>query len=153
MTSFPRAGDRAHNPMPRLPGANRPTRRSRKPQPPQAGFTLVEVIVALAVLALALSAIIQTTGGFIANQVYLRDRTMAHWVARNALTERQLLREWPSVGEQTGTKEYAGRQWDWTIKVSQTEEEAMRRLDVEVRREGAEGSPLALLSGFVKKVK
>lgn len=116
----------------------------------QRGFTLVEVVVALAVIALALSAIIQTTGGFIANQVYLHDRTMAHWVARNALTEWQLARQWPELGKHTGTAEFANREWDWAIQVTQTDEDKMRRLDVEVRHVDEQGNPLARMSGFVK---
>jgi len=127
------------------------------------GFTLIEVVVALAVVALALSAIIQTTGGAIANHAYLRDRTLAHWVARNALTELRLSRKWPDVGSRSGTSEFGNHEWDWSIKVTQTEEENMRRLDIEVRpvkniktvvaRSGKKRKPsaLAILSGFVKR--
>ena len=119
----------------------------------QLGFTLLEVVVALAVVAVALSAIIQTTGGFISNQAYLRDKTMAHWVARNALTEWRLSRDWPTLGEHTGSVEFGKHEWDWSIQVIQTDEEDMRRLDVEVRPLSAEGNPLAVLSGFVKQPK
>ncbi len=117
----------------------------------------------MAVVALALSAIIQTTGGAIANHAYLRDRTLAHWVARNALTEWQLSRKWPDIGERSGTAEFGNREWDWSIQVIQTDEEDMRRLDIEVRAmknkravavrpgKNKKASALAMLSGFVKR--
>lgn len=118
----------------------------------QHGFTLLEVLVALAVLALALAAIIQAGGGYAANQVYLRDRVMADWVARNLLMEYQIKEEWPRVGDSTGDEEMAGRRWEWRINVSETEDEDLRRLDIEIRPEGSDDdeSPLLVLSGFLK---
>lgn len=117
------------------------------------GFTLLEVLVALAVLALALAAIIEAGGGYAANQVYMRDRVMAHWVARNLLAEKQIRKEWPGIGKSTGEEEMAGRNWAWRIKVSQTEDEDLRRLDIEVRPEDHEDdeSPLASLAGFLAR--
>jgi general secretion pathway protein I len=118
----------------------------------QRGFTLLEVLVALAVLALALAAIIQAGGGYAANQVYLRDRVMAHWVARNLLMEYQIKEEWPRVGDRTGDEEMAGRRWEWRIDVSETDDEDLRRLDIEIRPEGSDDDekPLLVLSGFLK---
>ncbi len=115
------------------------------------GFTLLEVLVALAVLAIALAALIQSAGGYAANQAYLRDRTMAQWVARDVLTEWQLKGDWPPVGEKHGTREFDGRGWDWKVKVSQTADKDLRRLDVTVRPDGAgdEGTPPGALTGFV----
>ena len=118
----------------------------------QCGFTLLEVLVALAVLALALAAIIQAGGGYAANQVYLRDRVMADWVARNLLMEYQIKKEWPRVGDSTGDEEMAGRRWEWRTDVSETEDEDLRRIDIQVRPEGSDedASPLLVLSGFLK---
>ena len=128
------------------------------------GFTLLEVLVALVVLALSLGAVIKTAGDYTLNQVYLRDRTFAEWVARNQLAttllEGRLEGRWPSVGQQKGDIEFpegnsevGGREWRWVMKVSQTPEEDLRRLDIEVFPLNAdEDQPaLARLSGFMGK--
>jgi general secretion pathway protein I len=116
------------------------------------GFTLLEVLVALAVLALTMGAVIKGVGGYAGNQAYLRDRTLTTWVARNVLVDQQVKDAWPSVGELKGTTEMGGREWRWTGTVSQTDEDDLRRLDVEVRAADAEDSaPISVLSGFLRR--
>ena len=116
------------------------------------GFTLLEVVVAIAVLALTMGAVIKAVGGYTANQAYLRDRTLATWVARNVLVEQQMEDAWPNVGELKGTTELGGREWRWVGTVSQTDEEDLRRLDVRIRPIDAEDSePIAVLSGFLRR--
>ena len=116
------------------------------------GFTLLEVMVAMAVLALTMGAVIKAVGGYTANQAYLRDRTLATWVARNVLVEQQMEDAWPSVGELKGTTEMGGREWRWVGAVSQTDEQDLRRLDVRIRPIDAEDSEqIAVLSGFLRR--
>ena len=116
------------------------------------GFTLLEVLVALAVLALAMGATIKAAGDFTGNQVYLRDRTLATWVARNVLVQHQLDAAWPDVGERKGTMEMGRREWRWLARFSQTDEEALRRMDVEVGPlESEDEEILATLSGFLRE--
>ena len=97
-----------------------------------AGFTLLEVLIALAVLALAMGAAIKAVSDYTNNQAYLRDRTMAMWVARNVLVRFRVENEWPDVGERKGTEDMGGREWRWLAVTSQTEEVELRRLDVKV---------------------
>jgi len=114
------------------------------------GFTLLEVLVALAVLALTMGAVIKAVGDYTGNQAYLRDRTLAVWVARNVLAEQQLESAWPGVGEIKGISDMGGREWSWLVTVTQTEEEELRRLDVEVHMiDDDDSEPLAVLSGFL----
>ena len=129
---------------------------------PSSGFTLLEVLIALMVLALSLGAVIQAAGDYTVNQAYLRDRTFAEWVARNQLATMLLEDEWPSIGQQKGDAELplAGadrpaREWRWVVQVIQTPEEDLRRLDIEVFPANAddEAEPLASLSGFIGKPK
>lgn len=116
------------------------------------GFTLLEILIALAVLALAMGAVIRATSDYTANQSHLRDRTLATWVARDVLAEFQLRKDWPAVGEQKDTKEMGGREWRWLARTSQTDEKELRRLDVEVTPADTDATePLATLSGFLIK--
>jgi general secretion pathway protein I len=116
-----------------------------------AGFTLLEVLIALAVLALSMGAAIKAVSDYTNNQAYLRDRTMAMWVARNVLVQFQVENEWPDVGERKGTEDMGRREWRWLAVISQTEEAELRRLDVKVFSIESEDddSPLSVLSGFL----
>lgn len=118
-----------------------------------AGFTLLEILVALAVLATAMGALIQSAGGFTRNEAYLRDRTIAEWVARNQMIEQQLAATWPGIGEKKDEVEYAERQWQWVMQVTQTPEENLRRLDIEVFALDSQDDEQALasLTGYVEK--
>lgn len=118
--------------------------------PRPAGFTLLEVLIALVVLALAMGAVIKAAGDYTGNHAWLRDRTLATWVARDVLVEFQLENGWPDVGESKGTLEMGRREWRWLARVSQTEEQELRRLDVEVYLlDEDEGEPVTVLSGFL----
>ena len=119
---------------------------SSRPQ----GFTLIEVIVALAIVALGMFAVFTSIGETAGNVVYLRDKSMAGWIADNKITEIRLSGEFPSVDRTEGDVDYAGRRWHWTAVVSQTPVDGLRRIDLSVRRESdAEDSALAKLAGFV----
>ena len=117
------------------------------------GFTLLEVLIALAVLALAMGAVIKATSDYTSNQSYLRDRTMAMWVARNVLVQHQVKGEWLSVGEVKGTQEMGDQEWRWLTRISQTEESELRRLDVEVYPVDSDDdeNPVSVLSGFLRQ--
>jgi len=124
------------------------------------GFTLLEILVALMVVSLALGAVIQTVGSYTKNQANLRDRVFAQWVARNQLAATQIAADWPSVGQKKGDVDFPedvsgvkNRPWRWVMQVTQSPEQDMRRLDIEVYRADADddAAPLARLSGFVEK--
>ncbi len=116
------------------------------------GFTLLEVLVALAILALALSAAIRAAGSYAGNQAYLQERTLAHWVARNALTELQLEPRWPGIGRRSGDARMAGQQFEWRADIAQSPDEDLRRVEVSVwMGADTEREPLAGLIGFVER--
>ncbi|WP_341919934.1 type II secretion system minor pseudopilin GspI [Hydrocarboniphaga effusa] len=96
------------------------------------GFTLVEVLVAVSVLALALSAVISGMSRYASNAGYLRQKTVALWVAHNRLTEFALDQAWPSVGKTDGKAKMAGIEWKWRATVTQTQDDKLRRIDVDV---------------------
>lgn len=114
------------------------------------GFTLVEVVVALAIVAIGMLAVFKTIGDTTHNVSDLRDRSFASWIADNRITEIRISGEMPSVEETAGEVEFAGRRWHWVTKVSQTPVQGLRRIDVSVRREeDPDGSALVNLAGFV----
>ena len=113
------------------------------------GFTLLEVLVALAILAVALAAIIKTTTANAENARYLRDKTLAHWVAMNVLTEIQVREEWPALGKKDGTAMMAEQKWFWIMRISPTADKELRRLDIQVFYQRKAKEPIAVLVGFV----
>ncbi|HOW76609.1 MAG TPA: type II secretion system minor pseudopilin GspI [Candidatus Competibacteraceae bacterium] len=99
-----------------------------------AGFTLLEVLVALAVLAIAMGAIINVATQSIANTAYLRDQTFASWIALNQVNQRLLDSEpWPEEGSRDGSVELANRAWRWQVRFAKTDDPDLRRMEVTVR--------------------
>ncbi len=114
----------------------------------QAGFSLMEVLVALAVLAIAMAALVESAGSFTSNQAYLENKTLAHWVALDQLT---LLRtnDNPSLGSQEGEQEMAGRIWRWNLLLSSTPDPDVMKAEVTVKQENSE-TVFAMLTGYVE---
>ncbi|HLA75555.1 MAG TPA: type II secretion system minor pseudopilin GspI [Gammaproteobacteria bacterium] len=116
-----------------------------------AGFTLLEVMVALAVLAIALAALVKGVSANVDNSAYLRDRTLAHWVAMNKIAEAQVRHDWPAVGSSEGTALMAVREWHWKIIIAATADPNVRRMDVEVRANARDTQALTKLISYLGK--
>jgi general secretion pathway protein I len=112
-------------------------------------FTLLEVLVALIILATALSAAIQTSTVSIENTRYLRDKTLAHWVAMNVVTDLQVRNEWLNIGKKTGSAVMAEREWFWEIQVFDTMDKALRRLEIRVYENRNSKESLTVLTAFL----
>lgn len=117
----------------------------------QRGFTLLEVLIALAVLAVALAAAIKGISSHVGNITYLKERSLAHWVGMNALTELRVSGRYPGAGEIKGDETLAGREFRWTIKVTEIEGGDVRRLDVRVVPEDDPARPLTTLIAYIGK--
>jgi len=102
------------------------------------GFTLIEVIIALAVISISMAAVINGVGKNVTNADYLRERTLAHWVASNKIVEIQLSDSVLDTREKKGESELAGRNWEWSVNISNTDIGVIKRVTVEVRREDEE---------------
>lgn len=111
------------------------------------GFTLLEVLVALAVLALAMGALVLTASREAQSLGDERARTLAQWVAANAIAEARLSGPLPTSGRRSGEVNMGGQHWRWQLDIAMATDEGIRRLDVSVRR-GDEQVPLLSLSGF-----
>ena len=113
------------------------------------GFTLIEVIVAMMVIGLGMLGVIQAVSQTASNSGYLRDKTIAHWIAMNRLTEIRLQKTAPGIDKTSDEVEMAGRRWKWTMNITQTPVETIRRIDISVRpSEAKEGASLASVTGF-----
>lgn len=113
------------------------------------GFSLIEVLVALTILAIPLAAITRTVSQAIDTTAALRDRSMALWVAQDRIALHRIRRDWPATRTTTGTSEMAGRTWRWEEKVVTTPVAELRRIEIEVR-EGDSADVLARLVGFLR---
>lgn len=113
-----------------------------------AGFTLLEVLVALMILAIAMGAVINAVGASASQVGYLRDQTLASWVALNEINRMLLDPDWPDADTSTGSAEMAGQAWRWQMEISETSDPDLRRLDVSVHLEGEDETPLASLIAF-----
>ncbi len=111
------------------------------------GFTLVEVLVALAVFAVGVTALI-TAGAQRAQELsYLRERTLASWIAADRIAELRLQRHW-GTGTRDGEVEMAGEAWRWEAEIVGTPNPAVQRVDVAVYHAGDE-EPVTRLTGFL----
>jgi general secretion pathway protein I len=114
------------------------------------GFTLIEVLAALVIVALGMLGVIQAVTQTARNGTYLREKTLAHWIAMNVITEQRLQPGPPRVADETSDDvEFAGQRWRWTMKVTQTEVDSLRRMDVEVRpADRPDAQALVTVTGF-----
>lgn len=112
------------------------------------GFTLIEVIIAVAVLAAAMGAIISGMARYADNAAYLREKTVALWVAHNRLSELQLEPGWPDTGKSDGVVEMAGVEWRWFMTVLETPDDKVRRVDIRVQQ-NKKDNDAASLSSFL----
>lgn len=115
------------------------------------GFTLIEVLIATAVLAFAMGAVITGMARYADNAGSLRERTVALWVAHNRLTELDLEPAWPAIGKSDGDVEMAGIEWRWFVTVSETPDPDVRRVEIRVQPKGREEDSAAL-SSFIGKL-
>ncbi len=95
-------------------------------------FTLVEVMVALAIIALSLTAIAAKMSRMIDTSNSMRERTYASWIAQNKITELRLANVLPEVSTTSGDIDYANSNWRWRAVISESGIENLFRVDVEV---------------------
>jgi general secretion pathway protein I len=98
----------------------------------QKGFTLVEVLVALVIAAIALAAVARSGIQSTQSAIALRDRQLALWVAQNELAEIRLEHIWPALDTTNGTTTLADREWQWVRTVKTTPEPWLRRVKLVV---------------------
>ena len=121
-------------------------RRHRASQP---GFTLFEVLVALAIIAIALLAAMRAASQGTSNVSELRAHLLANWVAQNLLVEQRVRGDWPSTGILRGTQMQGGIEFTWREEIIATPNAAFRRVDIFVFVAPEESRSLAHMTGFL----
>ena len=98
----------------------------------EGGFTLIEMLVALAVFSIAALALIRLNAATVRTSSDVATRTLGQIVAQNIAAETLTDRAPPSVGRAVGTVENAGRNWVWSRVTSRTADPAIVRIDITV---------------------
>lgn len=112
------------------------------------GFTLIEVLIALAIIAFGLIAVFGQLNQSALAAARLRDKTVANWVAMNVLTERRLSGQFPGTGTESDEIEMARTRWRYEVAFSETAVTNMRRADVSVAFASDPERPVARATGF-----
>jgi general secretion pathway protein I len=118
--------------------------------PASPGFTLVEVLVALAIVAVTLAAGLRAAGALVDGSQRLADVTAAQWCAENQLAELRLTRQFPGVGDGDFPCEMLGRRYSGTLRTRPTPNPNFRRVDAIVRDEAQR--PLVTVSAIVTRL-
>lgn len=117
------------------------------------GFTLVEVMVALVVVAIVLPALLLTLSQQLDGLRYLDDRAHAQWVAANRLAELRLVLDAKGTlqrGTTSGTESMAGRDWYWWSEGTETPVPGFYRYEIAVSdRQDGQDSPIHTLDGYL----
>jgi general secretion pathway protein I len=98
----------------------------------KAGFTLIEVMVALAIVALSLSAVVASVSQMVQAASAVQERTYANWIAQNKISEVRLSGTSPEVSETKDEVTFASVNWALSTKISATDVENLYRVDVAV---------------------
>ena len=111
------------------------------------GFTLIELMVALAVLAIGMTAALHSTSQAGHAGIFLKQKTIAHWVASNRAAELSINREWLRPGVTTGSETMARQTWDWETEVRTTGIPELRLVTISVSLDGEEKASLITFLG------
>lgn len=106
---------------------------------PQRGFTMIEVLVALAIIGVALAASIRAVGSLATGEADLHRRLLAGWSADNELAQLKLSRQFPPIGSRTFDCSQGNLKLTCTQRVSQTPNPIFRRVEMLVSTPGRSG--------------
>jgi general secretion pathway protein I len=113
------------------------------------GFTLVEILVALAIVAVALAAGMRALAQSADGASTLKARTLALWIAQNRLANAQLADPWPPVGVKDGDAVEAGVRFVWHETVTATPNGAFRKIEIVVAEPRTPDYAIARLVGYI----
>lgn len=115
------------------------------------GFTLIEVMVALAIVSIGLIAVFNAIIQMAHSTSVLRERALADWIAMNEISAIRISGSFPDIGSFDGTTEFAGREWRWEAEISETGVGDLRRIDMAVGYEEFPDDSITIMTGFVSR--
>jgi general secretion pathway protein I len=115
------------------------------------GFTLIEVMLAMAIFSIAGIALLSAADNNFKNLSHLENKVLANWVASNQLVAVTLNPKWPPKNNKKGKVEMAGQEWFWLQKVIKTENKNMRSVVIEIRNEEDQKLAISSMVTFVSK--
>lgn len=126
--------------------------KSIKPPIKHQGFTLLETLVALAILAISMGAVMRATGAGTNHAEAMRLHLVAGWVAQNRLALHAARGDWLPVSIHSGEETQAGMRLLWQENISATPNPSFRRIEVSVSSPDDPEYSLRRLSGFLVQV-
>jgi general secretion pathway protein I len=114
------------------------------------GFTLIEAMIALAIVALGMIAVHMQLGRYAQSAIRTEEKTLASWIATNKITELSVQKTWPELGKEEEDVDFAGREWHSRIEVSKTPADNLRRVDVSVYLADRPDVLIDKVSGFIE---
>jgi general secretion pathway protein I len=121
----------------------------------QAGFTLLEIMIALAIFALVSATLIRNAAQSANQTGIIQQRTIAYWIAENQINELRLLPRnednFPGIGSDREKVTMAGQDWEVLVDVEATENQEMRRIIVSVFSPQDLDNDIVELIGFIGK--
>lgn len=119
----------------------------------QAGFTLIEVLVALSIVVVSFMALYSVIGQMVNATTLMQEKTLASWIAYDRITELRVSGEFPGVGEKSDDLEMGGTRWLYTVEIRATASEDLRQIIVTVAPEYDPERILGLASGALPRIK
>ncbi|MEY8216092.1 MAG: type II secretion system minor pseudopilin GspI [Colwellia sp.] len=116
------------------------------------GFTLIEVMLAMAVFSIAGLALLSAASNNARHIGHLENKMLASWVASNQLVATRLVNTWPPKNNLKGNVELAGRTWFWQQRVLKTNDKDLRAIEMEVRLKEDDKLAITSLTTYVSKV-
>lgn len=115
------------------------------------GFTLIEVMVALTIIAISLGALLSTSGTQANSVGFLKHKTLAHWVAVNELSEIRIAKVFPDLGDKKGSTKMADNEWYWIRTTKETEDKDARQITFTLYADKDYTNNLTVLTGYANR--
>lgn len=115
------------------------------------GFTLIEILVALAIIAIAMAALIKASGNHTYSASYLKQKSIGHWVAMNEISRLHITQDWPDLGKQKKSTEMASHEWFWLREVKETPDPDTRQIVFTVYADEDREQNISRLIGYISR--